>query len=65
MNKSFPEGGQQNIISKASQWSVCRSQRWRTLDTRSARPPEKKADAELLTPEHRARLPSCVVLRKY
>jgi hypothetical protein len=34
----------------------------RTLDTRSARPPEKKADAELLTPEHRAwRLPSCVV----
>jgi hypothetical protein len=25
----------------------------RTLDTRAARPPEKKADAELLTPEHR------------
>lgn len=26
----------------------------RTLDTRCARPPEKKAHAELLTPEHRA-----------
>lgn len=26
----------------------------RTLDTRTARPPEKRADPELLTPEHRA-----------
>jgi hypothetical protein len=35
----------------------------RTLDTRTARPPEKRADPELLTPEHRAwRLLFCVVL---
>jgi hypothetical protein len=65
MNKSLPQGGQQNIISGAVAMVRMLKPTLRTLDTPSARAQEKKADAELLTPEHRARLPSCVVLRKY
>ncbi len=30
-----------------------------TLDTRTSRPPPKTAEADLLTPEHKARQPSC------